>query len=108
MLFIMSLTVIGCGGPATTEDATAPVELNVSAAASLTDAAKEIAVLYNQRHPDVKITYNFASSGTLQKQIEEGHQLTFSFLQVKANGCPAGKGRSLTAAVRIFWGMNWC
>ncbi|HAA08139.1 MAG: molybdate ABC transporter substrate-binding protein [Syntrophomonadaceae bacterium] len=72
MLLIMALTVIGCGGPATTEDATAPVELNVSAAASLTDAAKEIAVLYNQQHPDVKITYNFASSGTLQKQIEEG------------------------------------
>ncbi|MGI6428677.1 MAG: molybdate ABC transporter substrate-binding protein [Syntrophomonadaceae bacterium] len=51
---------------------TASVELNVSAAASLTDAAKEIADLYSQQHPDIKITYNFASSGTLQKQIEEG------------------------------------
>lgn len=48
------------------------IELNVSAAASLTDAAKELSQLYNQEHPEVKIVYNFASSGTLQKQIEEG------------------------------------
>jgi molybdate transport system substrate-binding protein len=72
MLLIMALAAIGCGTSTTTEDATASVELNVSAAASLTDAAKEIADLYSQQHPDIKITYNFASSGTLQKQIEEG------------------------------------
>ena len=74
MLLIMALAAIGCGSSHTTEEAAAPppVELNVSAAASLTDAAREIADLYSQQHPDIKITYNFASSGTLQKQIEEG------------------------------------
>ncbi len=49
-----------------------PVELNVSAAASLTDVLKEINDLYTQGKPNVTITPNFASSGTLQKQIERG------------------------------------
>lgn len=46
--------------------------LVVSAAASLTDALKEIAPLYNQTHPNVTLRYNFASSGALQQQIENG------------------------------------
>ena len=48
------------------------VKLNVSAALSLTDALKEINSLYMQEKPNVTITPNFASSGTLQKQIENG------------------------------------
>jgi len=49
-----------------------PVILTISAAASLKDAAEELKEIYMTKHPEVKITYNFASSGTLQKQIEEG------------------------------------
>jgi molybdate transport system substrate-binding protein len=49
-----------------------PVELNVSAAASLTDAITEINDLYMQENSNVTITQNFASSGTLQQQIEQG------------------------------------
>ncbi len=49
-----------------------PVELNVSAASSLTDALKAINTLYMQEHNNVTIVANFASSGTLQKQIEQG------------------------------------
>lgn len=49
-----------------------PVILTVSAAASLKDSAEEISVLYGRQQPAVAITYNFASSGTLQRQIEEG------------------------------------
>ena len=48
------------------------VTLNVSAAASLTDALKEINGLYMQGKPSVTITPNFGASGTLQKQIENG------------------------------------
>ena len=48
------------------------VTLNVSAAASLTDALKEINVLYAKKKANVTITPNFASSGILQKQIEQG------------------------------------
>lgn len=48
------------------------ITLNVSAAASLTDALKEINSLYTQEEPNVTITPNFASSGTIQNQIENG------------------------------------
>jgi molybdate transport system substrate-binding protein len=46
--------------------------LIVSAAASLTDALKEIAPLYQQSYPAVTLRYNFGSSGALQQQIENG------------------------------------
>jgi molybdate transport system substrate-binding protein len=49
-----------------------PVELNVSAAASLTDAIKAIDDLYMQKNKNVTVVVNFASSGTLQQQIEQG------------------------------------
>jgi molybdate transport system substrate-binding protein len=47
-------------------------QLLVSAAASLTDALKELAPLYQQSRPKVQVRYNFASSGALQQQIENG------------------------------------
>jgi molybdate transport system substrate-binding protein len=46
--------------------------LNVFAAASLTEALTEIAELYKKTAPNVKIHFNFDSSGTLQTQIENG------------------------------------
>lgn len=49
-----------------------PVELIVFAAASLTETLTQIKALYEQQHPNVTITYNFDSSGTLKTQIEEG------------------------------------
>ena len=49
-----------------------PVQLTISAAASLTDSLQEIQTLYQQQHPNVTLTFNFAASGTLQKQIEQG------------------------------------
>jgi molybdate transport system substrate-binding protein len=51
---------------------TASAILNISAAASLTDAIKAIDDLYMKQFPMVKITANFAGSGTLQQQIEQG------------------------------------
>lgn len=48
------------------------VEINVSAAASLTDAAATLAEAFAKQHPEIKLVYNFGSSGKLQQQIEEG------------------------------------
>ena len=48
------------------------VELQVFIAASLSTSMEEIAAEYNKTHPDVKITYDADSSGTLMTQIEEG------------------------------------
>jgi molybdate transport system substrate-binding protein len=77
-VFCLAGLLSGCG-TADKEAATssakpeqANTEIFVSAAASLTDAMNEIAVLYNKEHPNVKVTYSFGASGALQTQIEEG------------------------------------
>ena len=49
-----------------------PLDLTVSAAASLQDAFKAIKPIYENDRPEVGITYNFGSSGSLQQQIEQG------------------------------------
>lgn len=47
-------------------------EIIVFAAASMTETLNQIKETYEAAHPDVTITYNFDSSGTLKTQIEEG------------------------------------
>jgi len=46
--------------------------LTISAAASMEDALLHIKKQYEANHPNVSLSFNFASSGTLQKQIEQG------------------------------------
>ena len=52
--------------------AAAKTELIVFAAASMTETLNEIKDLYEEANPDITLTYNFDSSGTLKTQIEEG------------------------------------
>jgi molybdate transport system substrate-binding protein len=59
------------GEEAAGTETAAGVELNISAAASLTDALEEIYTEYQKAGTDI-IYFNFAASGTLQKQILEG------------------------------------
>lgn len=68
ILIIISMAFSGCYG--NTQKAQG-VTVNVSAAASLTDALNEIATEYGKKSED-KILYNFAGSGALKSQIEEG------------------------------------
>ena len=49
-----------------------PVELIVFAAASMTETMNQLKEMYEQNSPNVTVTYNFDSSGTLLKQIKEG------------------------------------
>ncbi|HZW82775.1 MAG TPA: molybdate ABC transporter substrate-binding protein [Candidatus Deferrimicrobium sp.] len=65
LLLMISLT--GCGTAGNN-----PKELTVSAAASLKDSLTEIQKKYLQKNPGIKLTFNFAASGTLQQQIEQG------------------------------------
>lgn len=52
--------------------ATPSTQLTVSAAASLKNVMEEIKPIYQQEHPEAEIIYNFSSSGSLQRQIEQG------------------------------------
>ena len=52
--------------------AAAETELIVFAAASMTETLTEIKDLYEKANPDITLTFNFDSSGTLKTQIEEG------------------------------------
>lgn len=54
-------------------------ELYIFIAASLANAMEEIQKDFNQKYPDVEIFYNADSSGTLQKQIEEGSRCDIFF-----------------------------
>lgn len=54
-------------------------EIQVFIAASLNTVMTELAEMYNEDHPEVKITYNADSSGTLLTQIEEGYECDIFF-----------------------------
>ena len=77
---LMILSLVACRSKATqattAESTAAPkaenVELIVFAAASMTETMNEIKGLYEAKNSNVKITYNFDSSGTLLKQIVAG------------------------------------
>ncbi|MDD2620345.1 MAG: molybdate ABC transporter substrate-binding protein [Syntrophomonadaceae bacterium] len=58
--------------PAPVQRFSGQVELTVSAASSLTDVMKEIEKQYESEYPNVQLTLNLASSGSLQQQIEQG------------------------------------
>lgn len=83
----MVISLTACAAPAADEPAPAteetaapeetvpeaePVELIVFAAASMTETMNQIAELYKAKAPNVTLTYNFDSSGTLKTQIQEG------------------------------------
>lgn len=70
--------LMGCGrGPAgETEQDT---EIQVFIAASLNTVMTELAEEFNEIHPEIKITYNADSSGTLLTQIEEGYACDLFF-----------------------------
>lgn len=74
-LLLFSFIISGCAAVQSengTEKNGAQKEVYIAAAASMTDAVKEIGANYEKKHPDVKLMYNFGSSGALQSQIEQG------------------------------------
>lgn len=71
-----------------------PVALTVSAAASLKDAMEEIKTAYTKGKPNVTITYNFGSSGSLQQQIEQGAEVDV-FLSAATKQMDALKDKGL-------------
>ena len=82
MLFAL---LTGCSGntqePKEEEgtEAGTETEIQVFIAASLNTVMTELAEMYNEEHPEVKITFNANSSGTLLTQIEEGYECDIFF-----------------------------
>ena len=71
ILLIGILLLSGCGQVRKDIEGVKGKEIAVFAAASLREALDEIKPQFEQ-YNNIKLVYNFASSGTLEKQIEEG------------------------------------
>ena len=67
MILILVLSFIGCSQQAVQ----GPKSITICAAASLKEALSELQPVFEEAK-GIKLTFNFGSSGTLQKQIEEG------------------------------------
>ena len=81
---VMVVSLTACGGNKKTEEKAADdskkeTEIQVFIAASLNTVMTELAKEYNEDHPEVKITFNADSSGTLLTQIEEGYECDLFF-----------------------------
>lgn len=68
--------LMGCGAK---QEKAMETEIQVFIAASLNTVMTELAKEYSEIHPEVKITYNADSSGTLLTQIEEGYECDLFF-----------------------------
>lgn len=77
MCLMMIISLVGCAGKK--EETSEEVELQVFIAASLNKVMTELADMYQEEHPEVKIIYNADSSGTLMTQIEEGYACDLFF-----------------------------
>ena len=74
----------GSSGNASSEESSTDgeaeeTEIQVFIAASLNTVMTELAEMYNEEHPEVTITYNPDSSGTLLTQIQEGYECDIFF-----------------------------
>jgi len=77
LAMVMALSMTACSqqaaaGDESSQSETENVELIVFAAASMTETLTEIAEQYKTVAPNVTLTFNFDSSGTLKTQIQEG------------------------------------
>ena len=72
LALVLALSLTACGGSSGAQTAAQDVELIVFAAASMQETFTEIGENYQNEHPNVILTFNFDSSGTLKTQIQEG------------------------------------
>lgn len=93
MAAVMVFSMAGCGSSGDDNDAAdqtdaqaedggseeEETEIQVFIAASLNTVMTELADMYNEDHPNVKITFNPDSSGTLLTQMQEGYECDIFF-----------------------------
>lgn len=66
LLVVLAFSLVGC------RSSEEPRQMTISAASSLQLVLATLATSFEKSHPDVKVTLNFGSSGTLKQQIDEG------------------------------------
>ncbi|MFI5273681.1 MAG: molybdate ABC transporter substrate-binding protein [Ktedonobacterales bacterium] len=71
-LVALLLGVSACGSASAGAESSAPVTLNVFAAASLQAAFTQIGQQFHHAHPNVTVTFSFGGSNTLAQQIAQG------------------------------------
>jgi len=97
-LIFLPILLILAAPPALTS--TQPVTITVSAAASLTDAFKDIAADFEKSNPGVNVELNLASSGSLRLQIEAGAPIdVFASASQKHMDILAGNGLIINSAL---------
>ena len=82
LALVMCLSVAACGGKTEekkADDKLAAAEVQLFIAASLENAFKEIIEMYKEVQPNVTITYNADSSGTLLTQVQNGFDCDIFF-----------------------------
>lgn len=88
LVLCMAAGITGCASKsdsgkteakADTKQEAEETEIQVFIAASLNTVMQELAEAYHKEHPEVKITFNADSSGTLLTQIEEGYECDIFF-----------------------------
>lgn len=86
---VLAVAVLGGCGLDTREQKAASkdkVHLTVFAAASMTETMNQIAEKYQKDHPNVEITFNYDSSGTLKKTNSKWRSMRFvHFSSAKAD-----------------------
>lgn len=70
LLLLSGLLLTGCGR--TSAAPGAPRTLTVFAAASLTDALRDLGALYEREHLGSRVTFSFAGSQSLVAQVQQG------------------------------------
>ncbi|NIA03101.1 MAG: molybdate ABC transporter substrate-binding protein [Nitrospirae bacterium] len=103
-IFVLILLILTA---APTLPSTQPDTITVSAAASLTDAFKDITAEFEKSNPEVSVELNLASSGSLRLQIEAGAPIdVFASASQKHMDILGGNGLILNESRQDFAGNS--
>ena len=104
-LILVAILLILTAAPTLTS--TQPDTITVSAAASLTDAFKDIAADFEKNNPGVNVELNLAGSGSLRLQIEAGAPIdVFASASQKNMDILAGNGLIINNSRQDFAGNS--